>query len=178
MYRHVNEFLSKQKSTEAEIYLCINYEQQSKLEVQLEKMTLTSLGVFLASHSDHLSQGKGQAYCNPREKWETHVCMSDMQRPHKQWLQSRRGSPRESPAPSYSVQAGKSKCPRVQQAPGRAITANWNKVPPQPPTTSSPRPPCYFQPSSLPLICSLIISSFISRPTFSWDVCSCLERLD
>lgn len=56
---------------------------------------------------------------------------------------------RESPTPSYSIQTEKSKYPWVEQAPGWAIMANWNKLPLYPP----PSPPSFFH-SPPPLLLS------------------------
>lgn len=88
--------------------------------VRFVRFSLTVLGIFLAGHSDHLSQGDDQADGNPRAQRGVHVWMPDRQRPHK----SERARPR-----ATASRLKKSKYPWVEQAPGWAITANWNKLP-------------------------------------------------
>lgn len=88
--------------------------------VRFVRFSLTVLGIFLAGHGDHLSQGDDQADGNPRAQRGVHVWMPDRQRPHK----SERARPR-----ATASRLKKSKYPWVEQAPGWAITANWNKLP-------------------------------------------------
>lgn len=59
------------------------------------RLSLTFLGIFLAGHGDHLSQGDEQAEGNPRAQRGAHVCTPDMQRPQtQQTRKSKRARPR------------------------------------------------------------------------------------
>lgn len=128
--------------------------------VRFVRFSLTVLGIFLAGHGDHLSQGDDQADGNPRAQRGVHVWMPDRQRPHK----SERARPR-----ATASRLKKSKYPWVEQAPGWTITANWNKLP----STSLP--------ASLSLLLLLNHLFFFFLALFQGQPpprgsCNCLER--
>lgn len=158
--------------TKPKTFCCIGYKpvstnQKTEGALVFRRVSLTFLGIFLAGHGDHLSQREDQADGNPRAQRGAHVCTPDMQHPQTQ--QTRKS--KRAPTPCYSIQTEKSKYPWVEQAPGWAITANWNKLTLYPPYTSLPPAP------ALLLFYSLIIfSCFISRPTSYSGSESCFER--
>ncbi|MEQ2296013.1 hypothetical protein AMECASPLE_020441 [Ameca splendens] len=84
---------------------------------------------------------------------------------------------RERPTPSYNIQAKKNGNPNVPEC-NRLLDERLQQTE----TSSHFSPPhqdlpaTLSQPSTLPLVCSLMISAFSSRPTSSSGSCKFLER--